>query len=91
MLRGVSSASHDLYMIVVDILQQVLVARHWRVAKYAEVYCNRGITHKEIGEYGKARADFQRAFELATEQDNQVLAQAARRSLGELPPAGGED
>jgi len=30
-------------------------------------------------------------LQLATEQDNQVLAQAARRSLDELPPASGAD
>ena len=35
--------------------------------------------------------DLQRAFELATEQGNQELAQNARRLLDELPPTGGED
>jgi len=59
--------------------------------QHAEAYNNRGNTNKKIGEYEKARVDLQRAFELATEQGNQALAQNARRLLGELPPAGGED
>lgn len=57
--------------------------------QFAEAYCNRGNANREIGEYEKARADLQRAFELATEQGNQELAQAARKSLDELPPADG--
>ena len=57
----------------------------------AEAYTNRGNANKEIGEYENTRADLQRAFELATEQDNPELAQAARRLLDELPPVGGKD
>gem|GEM_PF-933685 len=57
----------------------------------ADAYWVRGMANREIGEYEKARADLQQALQLATEQDNQVLAQAARRSLDELPPASGAD
>ena len=56
----------------------------------ADAYWVRGNSNRGIGEYEKARADLQRALKLAREQDNQVLAQAARKSLDELPPAGGE-
>lgn len=59
--------------------------------QHAEAYNNRGNTNKKIGEYEKARVDLQRALELATEQGNQALAHNARRLLGELPPAGGEN
>lgn len=59
--------------------------------KYAEAYHGRGTIYKEIGKYEKARADFRRTLELATEQGNQALAQDARTSLDELPPASGED
>ena len=57
----------------------------------AGAYYNRGIAHKVIGEYEKARTDFQRALELATEQGHEALAQDAQRLLDELPPASGED
>ncbi|MCY4612600.1 MAG: tetratricopeptide repeat protein [Nitrospira sp.] len=59
--------------------------------QFVAAYCNRGNAHKEIGVYEKARVDLQRAFELATEQGNQKLAQDAQRLLDELPPASGED
>ena len=52
---------------------------------------NRGIANKEIKAYEKARADLQRASELATEQGNPELAQAAQRLLDKLPPAVSED
>ena len=54
--------------------------------QHAEAYNNRGNANKIIGEYQKARADLQRALELATEQNNQELAQVARSLLDELPP-----
>ena len=57
----------------------------------AEAYYGRGAAHIAIGEYEKTRADVQRAFELATEQGNQALAQDAQRLLDQLPPAGSED
>ena len=59
--------------------------------QFAEAYCNRGNANKEIKEYEKARADLQCAFELATEQSNQELSQAARKLLDELPPPDGKD
>ena len=59
--------------------------------QYAEAYCGRGITYRAIEEYERARPALQRAFELATEQGNQEVAQAARKLLDELPPASGED
>ena len=57
----------------------------------AEAYTNRGNANKEIGEYENARADLQRAFELATEQDNPELARAAQALLNQIPPADGKD
>ena len=57
----------------------------------ADVYCNRGFVYKEIREYKKARADLQRAFELASEQGYQALAEIVRRFLDDLPPAGSAD
>ena len=57
--------------------------------QYAEAYCNGGITNKAIGEYQKAHTDLERAFDLATQQGNQELAQDARRLLDDLPPPGG--
>ena len=57
----------------------------------ADAYWVRGMANRGIGEYEKARADLQHALELATEQSNQALAQAARRSLNERPPAGSKD
>jgi len=59
--------------------------------QFAEAYSNRGNANKEIGKYKKARDDLQRAFELATEQNNQALAQHAQDLLDRLPPADGED
>ena len=59
--------------------------------KIAKAYCGRGIANIAIEEYEKARADLQRAFELATEQGNQKFAQAAQALLDQLPPAGSED
>ena len=59
--------------------------------KFAEAYHGRGNIYKEIEEYEKARADLQHALELATEQDNQALAQDVQKLLDELLPAGGED
>lgn len=59
--------------------------------QFAEAYCNRGNANKEIREYKKARADLQHALELATEQNDQTLAQNAQRLLDQLPPAGEED
>ena len=59
--------------------------------KIAKAYCGRGIANIAIEEYEKARADLQRAFELATEQSNQELARAARALLDQIPPAGGEN
>ena len=55
--------------------------------QHAEAHYNRGKAYTEIGEYKKARVDLQRAFELATEQNNQALAQHAQRLLEQLPPA----
>ena len=54
-----------------------------------QAYYGRGRVYKEIAAYEKARADLQRALELATEQGNQALAQDARRLLDELPPLDG--
>ena len=59
--------------------------------QFAEAYNNRGNANKEIGEYEKAHTDLKRAFELATEQGNQMLVQNAQRLLSELPSAGGEN
>ena len=59
--------------------------------QFAEAYNNRGNANKENKAYKKARADFQRTFELATEQSKQALAQDAQRSLDELPSAAGEN
>ena len=53
-----------------------------------EAYYGRGVACKKIGEHDKARTDLQQALELATEHDNQELAQKARRMLNELPPTG---
>ena len=59
--------------------------------QYARAYYGRGNIYKEIEKYENARVGLQRAFELATEQSNQALAQDAQRLLDELPPASGED
>lgn len=59
--------------------------------QYADAYYNRGNANKENRDYEKARGDLQRAFELATEQGNQKLAQVARSLLDQLPPASRKD
>ena len=59
--------------------------------QYTRAYYGRGNIYKEIEKYENARVGLQRAFELATEQGNQALAQDAQRLLDELPPASGED
>ena len=60
-------------------------------SQYARAFYGRGNIYKEIEKYENARVGLQRAFELATEQGNQALAQDAQRLLDELPPASGED
>ena len=57
-----------------------------RICPDVQAYCNRGWSYKAMGEYEKARADLKHAFRLATEEDNQTLAQTAQRLLDELPP-----
>ena len=52
----------------------------------AIAYYNRGFTKDRLpGQHEEARADFQRALELATEQGNEELVQLAQEDLNKLP------
>ena len=48
-------------------------------------YYNRGLAKSGLKQYEGARADWQRAFELATEQGDEKGCKAAQERLNELP------
>ena len=51
----------------------------------AAAYYNRGLAKGDVGRDEEARADWQRALELATEQGNEKMRKAAQERLNELP------
>ena len=51
----------------------------------AAAYYNRGLAKGDVGRDEEARADLQRALELATEQGNEALVQRTQERLNKLP------
>ena len=53
----------------------------------AAIYRGRGAAHAALQQWTQARADLQRAYDMSTEQGDDVLARDARHELDALPPA----
>ena len=53
----------------------------------AAIYCGRGAAHAALQQWTQARADLQRAYDMGTEQGDDVLARDARHELDALRPA----
>ena len=51
----------------------------------AAAYYNRGLAKGDVGRDEEARADWQHALELATEQGNEALVQRTQERLNKLP------